>query len=82
MNLCVDAVYIIEERKLPLKKWEFFSALENKPFCGFCGFMSEQDVLFERLARERNITVEEMKGIKGGRSGGCVKIVIKKAYQV
>ena len=44
--------------------------------------MSEQDVLFERLARERNITVEEMKGIKGGRSGGCVKIVIKKAYQV
>ena len=29
--------------------------------------MSEQDVLFERLARERNITVEEMKGIISAR---------------
>ena len=28
----MEAVYIIEERKLPLKKWEFFSALENKGF--------------------------------------------------
>ena len=62
-----------------LIQWKTAEIRENKPFCGFCGFMSEQDVLFERLARERNITVEEMKGIKGGRSGGCVKIVIKKA---
>ena len=40
---------------------------ENKPFYGFCGFMSEQDALFERLARERNITVEEMKEIISAR---------------
>lgn len=33
-----DAVYI-EIRKLPTKKWEFFSALENKAFRGFCGFI-------------------------------------------
>lgn len=39
----------------------------NKPFYGFCGFMSEQDALFERLARERNITVEEMKEIISAR---------------
>ncbi len=32
--MCVDAVYIIEERKLPLKKWEFFSALVFKGFRG------------------------------------------------
>lgn len=31
MNLCVDAVYI-EERKLPLKKWEFFSVLKKSGF--------------------------------------------------
>lgn len=29
--------------------------------------MSEQDALFERLARERNITVEEMKEIISAR---------------
>lgn len=29
--------------------------------------MSEQDALFEILARERNITVEEMKGIISAR---------------
>lgn len=39
----------------------------NKLFYGFCGFMSEQDALFERLARERNITVEEMKEIISAR---------------
>ena len=30
-------------------------------------FMSGQDALFKRLARERNITVEEMKGIISAR---------------
>ena len=30
--MCVDVVYIIEERKLPLKKWEFFSVLINTGF--------------------------------------------------
>ena len=39
----------------------------NKLFYGFCDFMSEQDALFERLARERNITVEEMKEIISAR---------------
>ena len=36
--MCVDAVYIIEERKLPLKKWEFFSALEFTHFVTFFSF--------------------------------------------
>ena len=45
--MCVDVVYIIEERKLPLKKWEFFSVLEIRLsadsavlFFGFLGLFS------------------------------------------
>ncbi len=50
-----------------LIQWKTAEIRGNKPFYGFCGFMSEQDALFERLARERNITVEEMKGIISAR---------------
>ena len=50
-----------------LIQWKTAEMRGNKPFYGFCGFMSEQDALFERLARERNITVEEMKGIISAR---------------
>lgn len=39
-----------------LIQWKTAEMRGNKPFYGFCGFMSEQDALFERLARERNIT--------------------------
>ena len=50
-----------------LIQWKTAEMLGNKPFYGFCGFMSEQDALFEILARERNITVEEMKRIISAR---------------
>ena len=56
-----------EHRNNEIDTMENCRNAREQAFYGFCGFMSEQDALFERLARERNITVEEMKEIISAR---------------